>query len=232
MFAAPNLRAQRKPDFSGVWEVDVARSDDAPIYGHMRIIKQTDTEVDMTAVSYDGKLFNIVPWQFRFNRWGPRRGGERSREPLVQARWDGEKVIAVKAPGESYSVMWIWSLSRDGKEMTVESLNWTSIPTDFDFKESSIPAVYARSNSVYTRSTDGSGPFIVDGRGVTWGEDDRAKLSFRLQSDATALSIQCHAKECKFSNIVAGRRQDPRTRLSGGVVAVEVASQTVIETGP
>jgi len=226
---APELRAQRKPDFTGVWEVDIARSDPGD-YGHMRIIKQTETGVDMTAVSYDGysKLFNAVPWQFRFNRWGPRRGGERSREPKVQARWDGEKVIAVKAPGESYSVLWMWSLSADGNEMTVESLNWTYIPTDFNFKESSIPSAYVRSRFVYTRTVN-AGAFVVDGRGVIWNEDERAPLSFRLQSGATELSVQCRARECKFFNIVSGHREDPRKRSSGGQATIEVASQTVIE---
>jgi hypothetical protein len=92
----------------------------------MRVIRQDPDAVDFTAIQYVGApqipAFNVIPWKLRFNRWGPRRGGENSLEPKLQARWDGNKLIYVKAPGESFSVLFIWSL--DGPdELLVEEVN-------------------------------------------------------------------------------------------------------------
>jgi hypothetical protein len=75
---------QNDPDFSGVWMLDESHSDAAP-YGQIRVIRQATDAVDFTAIQYVGRpqipAFNVIPWKLRFNRWGPRRGGENSLEP-------------------------------------------------------------------------------------------------------------------------------------------------------
>jgi hypothetical protein len=84
--------------------------------------------------------------------------------------------------------------------MLVEAVNWTSIPTEFDFKESSIPSAYARDRFI------------------------------RLQDDANELAVTCLAEECVFMDIISGRRSGQRTRQRGEVESVPISSQTVIET--
>src|SRR5262245_13775294 len=81
------VRAQDRPDFTGVWALDPLRSEMSGVYGQVRIVTQTDTEIDATILHYAGysKAWNVIPWRFRIGRWGPRRGGEQSREPVVQA---------------------------------------------------------------------------------------------------------------------------------------------------
>jgi hypothetical protein len=224
-------RAQQRPDFNGVWHIDVSRSE-RDVYGQLRIITQHDTAIEMTALQYSdySRAWNVIPWTFRINRWGPRRGGERSREPIVQARWDGDRLIAVKSPGESYSVLWIWSLAADGREMFVDAVGWTSLPRDFDFKESSIPAAYARNRFVYVKkSADACADcaFIVDERGVH-ADDGAHAVAFQLRGNFE-LNVMCRVAECALMEIVKGRRDPPRTRAAGGSATIPLSAQTVIE---
>jgi hypothetical protein len=230
---APRVDAQQKPDFTGVWVLDPSRSERGGVYGQTRVITQTATEIDMTALHYAdySKAWNIIPWRFRFDRWGPRRGGERSREPVVQARWDGDKVIAVKSPGQSYSVLWIWTLVAGGRDLLVEAVNWTQIPGDFDFREASVPAAYARSKYVYVRRPDGSCAdcfFALDEQGVHADVSEHA-VAFQLTGGVPEVAVECRAAECSFIEIVAGRRGSRRTRAAGGIAKVALSSQTVIE---
>jgi hypothetical protein len=223
-FTVATVVGQASSDFSGVWVLDEGRSEATGIYGQMRIIKQSPTMVEMTAIHSDSKLINIIPWQFRIDRWGPRRGGEQSPEPLVQARWDGEKLIAVKAPGQNYSVLWIWSLESAGNEMVVESINWTSIPTDFNFKETAIPAAYARYKYIYTKKPASDICATCNFRVPAW------KVSFQIQEDFFDLAVTCHAKECELIDVVAGKRGSSRKRSQGGVAHISLSSQTIILT--
>jgi hypothetical protein len=229
----PLVHAQRKPDFTGVWVLDTSRSESDGVYGQMRVIAQTVTAIDMTALHYAGhsKTWNVIPWRFRFDRWGPRRGGERSREPVVQARWDGDKVVAVKSPGESYSALWVWTLSAGGNEMLVEAVNWTRIPSDFDFREVSVPTAYVRSKYVYLRRPNDSCTdcfFAIDEQGVHAGINGQA-VGFQLKGSDTEMAILCRTTECAFMEIVGGRRDSPRKRVAGGIANVALSVQTVIE---
>jgi hypothetical protein len=230
--SATPARAQQRPDFTGVWMLDASRSEATGVYGQVRVIAQTDAAIEMTAIHYAdySKSWNVIPWAFRINRWGPRRGGERSREPIVQARWDGEKLIAVKSPGESYSVLWVWRLAAGGNEMFVDAVGWTSLPRDFTFKEASIPAAYARNRYVYVkRPADAcvDCPFAVDESGVH-ADDGAHAVTFQLRGGD--LNVTCRATECALMEIVAGRRDTPRTRAAGGSATMSLSAQTVIET--
>ena len=145
------ITAQDKPDFSGRWVLDRSRSDD-PNYLHAEkfIIAQTPTRFSVTAIYTDtlGKLWEL-PWDWQMNRWGPRRGGVGSKEPLIQARWDGQKVVGIKAPHTSYTMAFIFSLSDDRQEMLVESVNPGGIQSTF--KESSVSRAYGRRRFVFVR---------------------------------------------------------------------------------
>lgn len=151
LFFAVPLTAQDKPDFSGTWVLDRSRSED-PRYLHAEkfIIVQTPTRLNVTAIYTDtlGKLWQL-PWDWQFNRWGPRRGGASSKEPLIQARWDGPKVVGIKAPHTSYTMAFIFGLSDDRQELLLESVNPGGIQSTF--KESSVSQAYGRRRFVFVR---------------------------------------------------------------------------------
>src|SRR5262245_5249819 len=73
------VQAQERPDFTGVWALDPARSETSGVYGQVRVVTQTTSEVGVAILQYAGyakKTWNVIPWRFRIGRWGPRRGGE------------------------------------------------------------------------------------------------------------------------------------------------------------
>jgi hypothetical protein len=144
------LEAQ-KPDFSGTWVLDRSRSDDPQhLHAEKFVIAQTESRFNVTAVYTDtlGKSW-ALQWDWQFNKWGPRRGGEGSKEPLIQARWDGPKIVGVKAPHTNYTFVMIFSLSPDRQELLVETVNPDG--TQSTFKESSVSAAYGRRRFVFTR---------------------------------------------------------------------------------
>ena len=75
--------------------------------------------------------------------------GNGSREPLIQARWNGQKIIGVKAPHTSYAFVLIFSLSADRQELLVETVNPDGIQSTFE--ESSVSSAYQRRRFVFAR---------------------------------------------------------------------------------
>jgi hypothetical protein len=226
------VRAQTPPDFSGLWTLDASRSDSTGTYGTVRFITQTAEEVNMVVLQRERFYpeISVIPWQLRIGRYGPRRGGERSREPLVQARWDGDELIILKAPGETYSVLWMWRLGADGNELVVESID-TGMPSSFDFKRSSIPRAYAPYRHVYVRvpttSSCADCPFQIDATGLRSDLAAERGVVLRLQS-ATNLSVACLEKTCSVTEIIGGRRRDVRRLSAGRAATVSLTTQSAI----
>jgi hypothetical protein len=227
--AAP--QAQPKPDFSGIWVLDPARSD-ARVYGQLRVISQTSSQIDMTVFQVVSGLpraestglsqtesrgqTSIIPWQLPFDRWRPRRGGDRSREPVVQTRWDGNRLVTVKAPGTHYSVLWIWSLSDDGTTMTVEGIS-TSISSSFDFKVASAPRGFVPDRHVYTRVTAADDPRFALGDAL-----------IRFGRDPGTIGLTCATASCTVTDVVAGRRQQSRALPNGREASLSLHANTLI----
>jgi len=166
----------------------------------------------------------------RIGRYGPRRGGERSREPLVQARWDGDELIILKAPGETYSVLWMWRLGADGNELVVESID-TGMPSSFDFKRSSIPRAYAPYRHIYVRvpttSSCSDCPFQIDATGLRSDLAAGRGVVFSLQT-VEDLSVTCLEKTCSVTEIIGGQRRDVRKLGAGRAATVSLRTQTAI----
>ena len=211
--------AQTRPDFSGVWVLDAAHSDRFP-YGELRVVRQGADAVDFSAIGYAGPPsipgLDVVPWKLRIGKWGPRRGPETSKEPKVQARWDGDKLLYVKSPGESFSVLFIWSMTGPD-EMKTENASWEAIPYSFDFRESSIPHS-RRSVHYYRRVSE-----VED-----WSPlPDGQPLSVNLTPDK--LTVTCHVAECRRFEIFAGRRVNSTGYPEGRVLNVPLGEQSRIE---
>jgi len=115
-------QAQAKPDFSGSWTLDTAKSDPPPQGrgggggGGGRgpagpvVIKQTATDITIGMNTYklDGSPTEIQG-----------RGGVSK----ATAKWDGAKLVITttgEVQGQAFTQTQTRSLSADGKEMTVE----------------------------------------------------------------------------------------------------------------
>jgi hypothetical protein len=150
--------AQDHPDLSGRWVVDTSRSD-TPLTVRTLTITQTPRDLTM-AQEYFNRDASAAPlplWTLRLNQWGPgfppRAPGQNVK--LVQSRWDGQKLITVAGPGMcclGSSFLLIWRLDATGRELLEERIG-QPFPTDFDFKETSIPSAFTRHRRIYVRQT-------------------------------------------------------------------------------
>jgi hypothetical protein len=224
--------AQTRPDFSGVWVLDSSRSDDG-VYGQMRVINHAADWIDMAVLHFASGRTSITPWRLPFDRWRPRRGGDTSREPIVQSRWDGTRLVTLKAPGTSYSVLWVWALSEDGLELTSEAIS-TGIGFSFDFKVSSAPRGYIPNRHVYRKVASIHAPegraFALNDRAVVWDPvASESPVLLRFGSDAGSLSVGCGAKTCTVADIVAGRTRQSQVVAMGSTKMVLLTANTVID---
>ena len=233
----PVASAQNTPDFSGVWVIDPARSDLRNVYGQMRLVRQTTDAVHVTVVHGTGfgssPTVSFIPWQYRIGRWGPRRGGEQSREPLARAQWDGGTLVTAKAPGTHYSVLQAWRLAADGKEMIVQGVS-KEVSFSFDFKVGNLPRRYFGDGHVYVREpevpTCADCTFSLRRDGVRWGASlTESPFVFHLLDDASAVRMTCKAAECVVTEIVRGRRTSPRVVSEGQTTTIPLSSDIVTE---
>ena len=217
------------PDFSGVWSLDVSRSDPAGVYGEVRVVTQTSDAVHMAAFELT-TLFRevwvaagtpyvpeiaIAPWRLRFNRFGPRRGGDNSREPLVQARWDANSLVVLKQLGEN-SFAWIWTLTNEN-EMIAETFNGVS--PRFDFKLSSLRGRGASYKHIYAKVPSSevceSCDVFVDATGLHRASAETKGVTFRLSSTSAAIAT-CRDITCQVNGPV------PRTLARGEAAALSL----------
>jgi hypothetical protein len=225
--------AQQKPDFSGVWVLDASSSDER-VYGQMRVIDQTPDWIDMAVLHFASGRTSITPWRLPFDRWRPRRGGDTSLEPIVQSRWDGNRLVTLKAPGTSYSVLWVWTLADDGATLISDAIS-TGIGFSFDFRASSAPRGYIPDRHVYRkagliRAPDGRAFAVLD-RGVAWDPPaEQSSVLLRFGADASSLSVACSAaRACTVGDIVAGRTRLSQALAAGRAITVSMTANTVID---
>jgi hypothetical protein len=200
------------PDFSGVWSLDVSRSDPAGVYGEVRVVTQTPDAVHMAAFELTTRFrevwvaagtpyvpqIAIAPWKLRFNRFGPRRGGDYSREPLVQARWDANSLVVLKQLGEN-SFAWIWTLIKEN-EMNAETFDGVS--PQFDFKRSSLRGRPASYKHIYAKVPSSevceSCDVFVDATGFHRATAETKGVTFRLSSTSAATAT-CRDITCQVN---------------------------------
>jgi hypothetical protein len=129
-------RAQTKPDFSGTWTMDAAKSDPPPqgrggggggMGGGSITIKQTGTDLVVTSEGRQG------PQTMTYKLDGSPssnevmgRGGAQTVKST--AKWDGSSLLIETTRdfnGMSITTKEVRTLSADGKQMTVESTTQT-----------------------------------------------------------------------------------------------------------
>jgi hypothetical protein len=188
--------AKAVPDFSGIWLDDNVR-------GSMRVIRQTAEAVEMTIferrTDYVQQI-TINPWKYTFDRFAPRRGGENSREPQTQARWEGDTLVSLKSLGV-YSIASFFTLT-SSNEMLIEGLGHGVSPT-FDFRRASLPRGYILDRSTFTRAPNscafGTCEFAIDRTGMRPVAPDAGGVTFLLLSPAT-VAVTCRQATCQVKN--------------------------------
>jgi hypothetical protein len=128
------VRAQGKPDFTGAWTMDAAKSDPPPqgrggggMGGGTLTIKQTGTELTVTSEGRQG------PQTMTYKLDGSPssnevmgRGGAQTVKST--AKWDGASLLIETTRefnGMSITTKEVRTLSADGKVMTIDSTSQT-----------------------------------------------------------------------------------------------------------
>jgi hypothetical protein len=139
-------RAQGKPDFSGTWTLDTAKSDPAPSGrggggAASLTIKQTGTELSIQTEGRQGPqtmTYKLDGSESKNEQMG--RGG--AQTIVSKAKWDGASLVidtTREIQGMSITTHEVRTLDNGGKEMKVESTTQT-------------PQGEIKRNVVYTKS--------------------------------------------------------------------------------
>jgi hypothetical protein len=220
-----------------VWAVDRERSDATDIYGELRVIDVTDEELRLTIVDYGSAWIagafrdavHVLPWRFRFGRWGPRRGPSDSKQPRTIARWSGEQLVLAKSTfSGNGNFVWMWSLDAGGLELLQQESGrgWDS---DFIAR----PPQGVRTRFVRTAPEDPS-LALLRRRAERPGSvvSEPSLILVRPNTDATALLVECPEHDCTMVRFESGRRAGSRPLPQGVVASLALDSEAMIQPVP
>ncbi len=214
----PLTLAQADVDFSGLWVLD--RSDVRDVYGEIRIIHQTKKEVGLTIIDYGSAwivdafrgVVHILPWTFRFDQWGPRRGPPDSKQPKTRAQSRGPRVVLEKSTfSGNGEFTWVWSLDDSRTELLQSQ---------------------GSSNIYFLRSSPNDPAFASMVQRLTQSGalgSDPPKINVRVNDDSTAVLIDCPEHDCRIVQFENGSRIGTRLLKKGAVAALPLQSEAMIE---
>jgi hypothetical protein len=149
-----------KPDFSGTWNRDAARSEHYATADRL-VITQSESEVHVRQLLCCRQAGEEWVITYYFDRWGPRAAAPRHTSPTLarrddkptQVRWDGNALVLHAGPeldirGGSVRV---WRLTPDGRDLLEEVVN-RGLGLRFDFRAASIPSMFAHDRHVFTKA--------------------------------------------------------------------------------
>jgi len=128
LLAAPAVSQSAKPDFSGTWTLDVAKSDFGPAPAPKSIVhvvehKEPSLKISSTQVTEQGETTNVrnISTDGKENTNTMRAmGGE--QEIKSTTAWDANKLVTnlkVTIQGMTADIVDSWDLSADGKVLTI-----------------------------------------------------------------------------------------------------------------
>jgi hypothetical protein len=128
VLAASATAQDAKPDFSGKWNLDVAKSDFGPAPPPESIViviehKEPNVKTSITQTGQQGVMSNVrnLTTDGKENTNLMRMpGGEQDVKSTTT--WDGKKlrtVLTLDAQGTSVNIQDAWELSADGKVLTI-----------------------------------------------------------------------------------------------------------------
>lgn len=220
--------------FSGIWVADPA-DQGFDIYGEVRLVREGADALEVAmldfgvgwqeaARAYVGRLA-IMPWTFRFGRWGSRRGPEDSAAPQARARRSGDdRVLAKRTVSGSGEFVWLWSLVDDGGELVHLE---TSRSWDSDFSQRPSGAEFR-----FRRATGGEPALSLFARapGTVAGRPKiPATFEVRVSEDQNEILVTCPTHDCRVADFERGQEVRSRVLLMGETVRVRFGAEVHIQ---
>jgi hypothetical protein len=229
-----SLSAQGDRSVAGLWRLDVERSDARDVYGEIRLIRQSDTEIAMTLADYGSAwiagafrgIVSIRPWTFRFGRWGPRRGPAESKQPRTLARRSGSHFVLAKMTfSGSGEFVWLWSIHDEGDTLLQQDTR-RSWDEDFTVRHAEGTKTYFVRVRPHDAALASLGDRVVRGGSVA---PSSSHIVISANADATTLFATCPEHDCVIGSIENGRRTGARALPEGEAAQVPLDSEVVIE---
>jgi hypothetical protein len=128
LLAAPAVSQSAKPDFSGTWTLDVAKSDFGPAPAPKSIVhlvehKEPSLKISSTQVTEQGETTNVrnISTDGKENTNTMRAMGV-EQDVKSTTKWDGTKLVTaakVDFQGMTTDILDSWELSSDGQSLTL-----------------------------------------------------------------------------------------------------------------
>jgi hypothetical protein len=228
--------AQREHDYSGLWVLDVDRTDARDVYGEIRLVHQSQREIRLTIVDYGGawiegafrQVVAIRPWVFRIGSWGPRRGPPDSKQPRTIARWSGQEIVLAKSTFSGVGeFVWVWSVNADGAEL-VQRGTRRSWDSDFEKRPAEGQEIRFRLTSADEPAITSLGQRLARSGNVVTVPTE---ILVNVNTEATAVLVQCPKQDCTIADIENGarvrRRSLPREQVASIPTGLEVNIEPV-----
>ncbi len=127
LLLSTDLSAQDRPDFSGIWKMDVERSESAhqavPIGPVSMTIKQTESEISIATRRENGKsAASVETLTFRLDGSEQTNVVKYGVPVKVKAHWDGAKLITEterNIQNSTITTMYVLSLDANGQDLVV-----------------------------------------------------------------------------------------------------------------
>jgi hypothetical protein len=236
--ASAQTSAPAPTTFAGVWALDAARKSRLDVYGEVRLVEASETEIRLTMVDYGSAwvagafrgVVRLVPWTFTFGRWAPRRGGEESRQPLARARSaEPGLVLAKRTVYGNGDFVWVWTVDGEGNQLVHHetdqpwSADFTARPPEGNrsyFLRAS-PSDSAAASSLAARLAQLAGSIpVVD------------EIHVRLSADLQTLLVSCPMQDCRIVELESGRQVGSRPLPRGTIARVPIHTEGIVQPEP
>jgi hypothetical protein len=229
--------AQTEPALSGVWVLDSTGEATGDAYGEVRIVRQGDDGLRLSMIDYGtawvgGAFRNVVrvmPWTFRYDSWGPRRGGSTSSQPRTKARWNGGTLVLGKLTERGTGdFVWLWNLSEDARRLTQRqgAASWSEVTHETVVQGESLSFLRASHEDAATSSL----PSLMDRlRAVL---PAAGEILVRVNIDEASVTVSCPAHDCKIVQFQFGRQTGARALRRGEPLALSIDAEIRVEPLP
>jgi hypothetical protein len=228
LFVLP-VAAQEQGDVSGVWVLDSGNVA-GEVYGELRVVRKDSEAVRISMIDYgtawiDGAfrgVLRVMPWTFRFDAWGPRRGAATSSQPKAMARRVGSSIVLCKLTergnGDFVS---LWTPSEDGRAL-IQRASARSCAESVAVKGVADAGLRFVRASTADDSPSSQGALLERLRSVV---PVVGEITVRASADLSTLIVGCPTTDCRIvefhSGIQTGARQLPRGTTATLVFGVE-----------
>lgn len=211
--------AQAPTMYSGVWVVEASDTDARDVYGEVRVVRHVDNELRLSMIDYGtawiGGAFRgvvrIMPWTFRFDDWGPRRGLPGSSQPRTRARLSGGRLVLAKVTERGNGdFVWVWDLSENQTRLAQweSPRSWGQELGDGPVREGAV---------LFTRTSP---------------PENSTGIVVRLDIEGAGLLAHCPTSDCRIVQFQSGRQIGVSALPKGQPLAIPLDAEVRIEPVP